>query len=514
MWVSVMPVGVRFAANQRSTLPSASSAPVPSSSRVTRRPSSTTTVPIARNGSATRRASVPSSRYSDRSPAGFVIVTAASYPIARSATLGRVDAVRRSRAVDALRGLAVLLVLFHHLDIGVLVSAPWLAPLKVLHEAGFLGVSLFLVLSGFSIHLRLASGGAFAVRPFLLRRFVRLQPTYYVALGLAAVVALVSALGGHPWPHPQWGLPTTPIPVALLVASHVTVLLATLVPAGWLSITWSLALEEQIYLVYAAVVGRLRRIKPVRWLLVAFAVCLAFRLGAELVLPSVPKSFPAAPGQSTWLATLAFQQAPARIAEWLTGALIAEWYAGGQRLPKALTGALTGPGITAAALAVVWVLFEHRAGWTSLAGNRFALTDLVFDPAAGLAFGALLVCCLAAGRRATERGRNRDRATPLSWLGERSYSMYLVHAPIVGTSFALSGALVASAPGRIAVAAGAVTLAIGAACLLYRYVEAPCTALSKRVGRTAPAAPAGPAALAGPVAPAGPAAAETVSARP
>lgn len=397
--------------------------------------------------------------------------------------------MRRSRAVDALRGLAVALVLFHHLDIGMLVASPWLGPLRVLHEAGFLGVSLFLVLSGFSIHLRVASGGAFAVRPFLLRRLVRLQPTYYVALGLAGVVALVSALGGHPWPHPQWGQPATPIPVPLLVASHVTVLLATLVPAGWLAITWSLALEEQIYLGYAAVVGALRRVRPVRWLLVALAACLAYRVGAELVLPSVPKSFPGQPGQSTWLATLAFQQAPARIAEWLTGALVAEWYAGGQRLPRLLTGRLTGPAATAAALAGVWALFEHRAGWTSLAGHRFALTDLVFDPAAGLAFGALLVCCLGSERRALDGGAVRDRATPLSWLGERSYSMYLVHAPIVGTTFALSGALLGSAPGRIAVAAGSVTLATVAASLLFRYVEAPCTALSKRVGRPAPARP-------------------------
>jgi hypothetical protein len=65
--------------------------------------------------------------------------------------------------VDVLRALAVSLVLLHHLDIGVLVDGTaWLRPVKLLHEAGFLGISLFLVLSGFSIHLRVASGGAFA----------------------------------------------------------------------------------------------------------------------------------------------------------------------------------------------------------------------------------------------------------------------------------------------------------------------------------------------------------------
>jgi peptidoglycan/LPS O-acetylase OafA/YrhL len=386
--------------------------------------------------------------------------------------------------VDALRGVAVLLVLLHHLDIGVLVAdSSWLRPVKLLHEAGFLGVSLFLVLSGFSIHLRVASGGSFAVRPFLLRRFVRLQPTYYVALGFALLLALVLVLAGHPWPQPRWGLPGAPIPVWLLLVTHLTVLAGTVVPPGWLSITWSLALEEQIYLLYAAVAGRLRRVPAWRWLLLVVAACLAFRFAAELVLPSVPKSFPPGPGVWSWSATFAFQQVPARMAEWFTGALIAQWWAGTQRLPRALTGAVAGPVLAAAALGVMLLLFRHQGGWTSLAGHRFAITDVLFDPVAGLAFGALLVCCLAAEQRGS---RPSPPAAGLAWLGERSYSMYLAHAPIVGTTFALAGGLLAPAAGRLAVAGVAVVLSIAAAMVLYRYVEAPFTARSKRVGRPAP----------------------------
>lgn len=390
-------------------------------------------------------------------------------------------AVRRSVAVDALRGVAVLLVLLHHLDIGVLVDGTgWLLPLKLLHEAGFLGVSLFLVLSGFSIHLRVASGGSFAVRPFLLRRFVRLQPTYYVALAFALLLALVGVLAGHGWPMPRWGLPGTPIPVWALLLTHLSVLAGTIVPPGWLSITWSLALEEQIYLLYAAVAGRLRRVPAWRWLLVALASCLAYRLAAELVLPSVPKSFPPGAGRWSWAATLAFQQVPARMAEWFTGALIAQWWAGTQRLPRMLTGAVSGPVLTAGALAAMLLMFTHRAGWTSLAGHRFALTDVLFDPFAGLAFGALLVCCLAGERRST---RPAAPTTALAWLGERSYSMYLAHAPILGTTFLLAGGLLVTTAGRLAVCALAVALSIAGTMLLYRYVEAPFTARSKRVGR-------------------------------
>ncbi|HST64794.1 MAG TPA: acyltransferase [Mycobacteriales bacterium] len=394
--------------------------------------------------------------------------------------------MRRSVAVDALRGVAVLLVLLHHLDIGVLVGGSvWLLPVKLLHEAGFLGVSLFLVLSGFSIHLRVASGGSFAARPFLLRRFVRLQPTYYVALGAALLLAAVAVVAGQPWPQPRWGLPGTPIPVWALLLTHLSVLAGTIVPPGWLSITWSLALEEQIYLLYAAVVGRLRRVPAWRWLLAALAACLAYRLAAELVLPSVPKSFPPGDGRWSWAATAAFQQVPARMAEWFTGALIAQWWAGTQRLPRALSGRASVPALAAAALGVLLLMFTHRAGWTTLAGHRFAFTDVLFDPWAGLAFGALLVCCLAGERRAERPGAT---ATGLAWLGERSYSMYLAHAPIVGTTFALAGGLLGTVPGRLAVCGLAVALSVAGTVLLYRYVEAPCTARSKRVGVRTPVA--------------------------
>jgi peptidoglycan/LPS O-acetylase OafA/YrhL len=394
--------------------------------------------------------------------------------------------VRRSRAVDALRAVAVLLVLLHHLDIAPLVAGHWwLRPVRTLHEAGFLGVSLFLVLSGFSIHLRVASGGAFSTRAFLLRRFLRLHPTYYVAMCFAGLVALVSALGGHPWPAAGWPWGGGgAIPVVVLAAVHVLVLPATLVPPGWLMVTWSLALEEQLYLVYAAVVARLRRVPPARWLLVAVAACLAYRVGAELVLPSVPKSFPPGAGQTSWVATLAFQQAPARIGEWLTGALVAQWWAGRQRLPRLVTARLAGSVLTGAALyGLVW-LFAHRVGWLSLAGHRFSVTDIVFDPYAGVAFGLLLIWALAAERRSVRAGRV---PAALAWLGERSYSMYLVHTPIVGVCFAFGTAVVVTAPGRLAVTVLSAALAVGAAALLYRWVEAPCTAWSKRAGTPRPA---------------------------
>jgi peptidoglycan/LPS O-acetylase OafA/YrhL len=384
--------------------------------------------------------------------------------------------MRRSRAVDGLRAVAVLLVLLHHLDIAPLLDGHrWLRPVSALHEAGFLGVSLFLVLSGFSIHVRVASGAPFEARKFLLRRFLRLQPTYYVAMCFAGLVAALSALAGHPWARAQWpwdGGGAIPVPV--LIAVHLLVLPATIVPPGWLMVTWSLALEEQLYLVYAALVGRMRRVAPVRWLVLALAACLVYRVGAELVLPSVPKSFAPGPGQSSWVATLAFQQAPARAGEWLTGALIAHWWVGGQRLPRLLTRRVPSGLLTGAALyGVLWLYGHQSVG-----------AGLVFDPCAGVAFGLLLVWTLSNEGRSSRTGR---APAALAWLGERSYSMYLVHSPIVGTAFALTATLLTPAPARLAVALAASASAIGAAALLYRWVEAPCTDFAKRVSTPRPA---------------------------
>ncbi|HSV68153.1 MAG TPA: acyltransferase [Mycobacteriales bacterium] len=410
--------------------------------------------------------------------------------------------MRRSRAVDALRGVAVLLVLMHHLDTGGWVDAtPWLAPLREVRAVGFLGVSLFLVLSGFSIHLRVAAGGEFRAGQFLLRRFLRLHPAYLVAVCLALCLIGLNGVVRHSSAHATWGFTGSPMPVWMLACVHLTVVGATVLPAGWLMVTWSLALEEHLYLIYAGAMRWLRRTRPLTWLLVGLGITLAWRAGAMLVMPSVPKSLLPLGPERTWVATLLYQQAPARIVEWLLGAVAAEWYVGRQRLPQALTSRVT----ALLSLYGVWWLFHHRAGFGSLGGHPVALTDLVWDPAAGAAFFLLLCSCLAAERRTAERGAAergqagrpprwwRPRSWPLrswrptvpglAWVGERSYSLYLVHLPIFQTTFSLLRGTMPAPAGRIVEAVIALVVAFGCAALMYRYVEAPSTAWSKRAGQ-------------------------------
>src|SRR5262249_40945938 len=130
---------------------------------------------------------------------------------------------RRSGAIDALRGVAILLVVAYHAgplefrmpsyrDDGWLALPSlgwrWLA-VPVFH-CGFPGVPLFFVLSGFCIHLRAARtrAGAAArprLRDFFLRRFWRIYPPYWIALALFAwALPFVASLltGASPMPPP------------------------------------------------------------------------------------------------------------------------------------------------------------------------------------------------------------------------------------------------------------------------------------------------------------------------
>jgi peptidoglycan/LPS O-acetylase OafA/YrhL len=92
-------------------------------------------------------------------------------------------------ALDGLRGVAILLVIPHNADL-FSNSAPWLWPLALLAHAGWLGVQLFFVLSGFLItrNLRSARGRPDCLKTFFTRRVLRLFPLYFLTLVVARVL--------------------------------------------------------------------------------------------------------------------------------------------------------------------------------------------------------------------------------------------------------------------------------------------------------------------------------------
>jgi peptidoglycan/LPS O-acetylase OafA/YrhL len=159
--------------------------------------------------------------------------------------------------LDAVRGLAILIVLIHNSPFTFSSKA-----LQFLIGCGWMGVDLFFVLSGFLITGILIdtkqSDGYF--KSFYARRCLRIWPLYYsvlffmfVAIPLVrpSVGAIVMARSS-PW----WAFPFFLQNFLLHHSPGAT---------GPLGVTWSVAIEEQFYVVWAAVVrwcsyAQLRRI--------------------------------------------------------------------------------------------------------------------------------------------------------------------------------------------------------------------------------------------------------------
>jgi peptidoglycan/LPS O-acetylase OafA/YrhL len=148
--------------------------------------------------------------------------------------------------LDAVRGLAVLLVLMHNTDVYPALH------LGLIANNGWMGVDLFFVLSGYLITgiLLEAKKSENYFKNFYARRCLRIWPLYYAALiFMFVIVPLLRPSEAHtifdarsaPW----W--------------SYLLFIQNFLVPipssaTGLLGVTWSLAVEEQFYLLWPLIV--------------------------------------------------------------------------------------------------------------------------------------------------------------------------------------------------------------------------------------------------------------------
>jgi peptidoglycan/LPS O-acetylase OafA/YrhL len=144
--------------------------------------------------------------------------------------------MRRRPELDGLRGVAILLVVFAHAVQGVTPSNRGLAP-SIGSLGGVAGVQLFFVLSGYLITGVLLRGGG--LRLFYARRVRRLYPTLIVAV----LVALL-------WTGDAGGALRAMTYIENLGMDGGTYVL---------SHTWSLAVEEQFYLVWPVLLLAARR---------------------------------------------------------------------------------------------------------------------------------------------------------------------------------------------------------------------------------------------------------------
>ena len=144
---------------------------------------------------------------------------------------------RHIAQLDGLRGLAVLLVLLAHSAI----AFTRVPSLKWIDSYGSLGVQLFFVLSGFLITgiLLDSKGTPYFFRNFFVRRGLRIYPLYYALLGFVVFSGVVHRHGVHWWPY-------------ILYLSNFFGGITQPAPLG---VAWSLAVEEQFYLLWPFIVS-------------------------------------------------------------------------------------------------------------------------------------------------------------------------------------------------------------------------------------------------------------------
>jgi peptidoglycan/LPS O-acetylase OafA/YrhL len=172
---------------------------------------------------------------------------------------------RQIPALDGIRGVAIFWVVLHNATgFPLAASSRWLHVFPLLASRGWIGVQLFFALSGFLITAGLLDSQVTAhyFRDFYAKRALRILPLYYTVL--FALLVILPRFIALPYAHdhqaPLW-----------LFAGNWT----QSFPYGFAHF-WSLAVEEQFYLVWPLVVWRLA---PRRLL----TVCLWIAVGALLL---------------------------------------------------------------------------------------------------------------------------------------------------------------------------------------------------------------------------------------
>jgi len=166
--------------------------------------------------------------------------------------------LRYSPGLDGLRALAILIVMIFHANPNVVVG-------------GYIGVDLFFVLSAYLITSILAdefrATGAIDLPRFYVRRFLRLGPAL---LFMLAIYLLLAPLA---WPGENHGRDAL---ITALYLSDFTVAAGS--GPEYLSHSWSLAIEEQFYLLWPLLlVPLLRSNRAVLWLILGWIAMVAWR---------------------------------------------------------------------------------------------------------------------------------------------------------------------------------------------------------------------------------------------
>ena len=405
----------------------------------------------------------------------------------------------RLRSIDALRGLAALAVLVSHVhfswragaerESAAAPAAEFTPEAIAVLSYGRLGVGLFLLISGFCIHMvwaRATERPGIGFLRFWRRRLVRLYPPYAVTVAatVAGLFVLFGLIGGARGPEAlgsaSWTQLAVDVGSTLLLLQNVT----DASPRLGNGPLWTLALEEQLYLLYFPLLALRWRFGWRVTLVAVTATTLAWR-----TLPFV------APGTPV----LWYEFGPARWIDWALGALAVEAFLGRARLPAWAASWPVALALGAVAAVVNAPLRGEVTVPRGLEGDAaFAAALFAGDTLAACAFFVALNAVLARERAP------RAASAPWRWLaavGVFSYSLYLTHAPVVyaAKTVAIRAGLHEDGLAQtLLMVLIRVAAALAVAWVLYVIVERPAIRASRRLSvRTAEASATTPAAAIG-----------------
>jgi peptidoglycan/LPS O-acetylase OafA/YrhL len=352
-------------------------------------------------------------------------------------------------ALDGVRAFAIVAVIAFH--------AQWPGG-----GGGYLGVDVFFALSGFLITTLLVEErrrhGGVDLRGFWLRRALRLLP----ALGLLLVGTAVYAAARPSAPASE-GFGADAL-AALFYVANWAAALSHQYHAHLLSHTWSLAIEEQFYVLWPPVLVVLLARTRARTVIAVTAAGVAASVAVRAVLY---RSHGFTPRVTYGLDT--------RASALLLGCLLALFMArrpvrAATRRPTAVTAATGAVGLGVLA----WMVVGSRYASASIGAHP----GRVFDEAyllAPLAACALIASLVVAPSTPLARAMS---LRPIVWLGRISYSLYLWHFPV---DLVLAPAGGATATPALQVARLVVAVVLAAAS--YELVERRFLALKARTHR-------------------------------
>ena len=337
--------------------------------------------------------------------------TSAPTPMSAISTENQ-SAAPRLHFIDGLRGLAMVMVLLFHCWIS---GGLWKIPVHFGSHTidagsflgnGHIGVNLFLVLSGFCLYWPFVKGGSRrepTLWEFAKKRCRRIMPPYYVTLVLFGIPLFVQALRHHS--SVDLGFAVNWLLLHIFMVHNLTLDYVIRVDGA----LWTLALEFQLYILFPILVEAYRRFKPRAVLLTVLVASCAYRAFLVKEIFSSPT-----PTQDYSAGFVLDSSVFGRCFEFTLGMfaaiIVARWHTE-KKLP------LRWPDYLVAALVVSLSYVNDTAGYSySLQEARW---------------GILAAAVLLIGSRPGNVIQRILSSRVLVSLGIFSYSVYLIHQPIV-----------------------------------------------------------------------------------